>query len=163
MNASDTPARTFKLQPDTRGAVWDLLLYVPTVIALASVGAKLWFDGQTALAYLLSFMACFFALVGGNRVLKTRLLWLAAAPVELAVHPDRLEITQRDSNRIGLFKALKLYADIAGRSFGVAGLNAVGERQQLVLHRANFPGDEAFEAAKEAILKLEKRQGASTR
>jgi len=34
-------AKRFELRPDRKGAAWDLLLYVPTVVALGSMAAKL--------------------------------------------------------------------------------------------------------------------------
>jgi hypothetical protein len=145
----------FDLLPDHKGAVWDLLLYVPTVLALGSVGAKLWFGHDQSLAYLLSFLACFFTLVGGNRVLKTRLLLLPSAPVRLIVDADQVHVVSRQGSTVSLLKAHKLYDDLAGKSFGLAGLNAEGKRLSFVFHLANFADEAAFDKVRKAIGRLQ--------
>jgi len=59
--------KEFPVHPDKRGVWWDLLLYVPTVIALMLIGLKLWYSGKEGWGYLLEFLATFFAFVGANR------------------------------------------------------------------------------------------------
>ena len=144
----------FVLRRDARGALWDLLLYVPTVVALASVGAKLWFGGDHSLAYLLSFLASFFFIVGANRVLKTRLLLLPAAPVRVELTGEAVAITQRSGTRVDLVKDQRLYTDYAGRSFGISGLDGNGRRLQFVLHRGQFGDLAQYEAIQEALRRL---------
>lgn len=155
--AKTTQTTVFDLRPDTKGAIWDLVLYIPTVLALASVGAKLWFAQDQGPAYLLIFLACFFALVGGNRVLKTRLLILPTAPIRLVFGTDYVQVGLRHGATHDLLKGHKLYADMAGKSFGVGGLNAQGQRLSFVFHLANFANEQTFDDAKAAFKRLETR------
>ncbi len=148
-------AQRFDLRPDQKGAIWDLLLYVPTVAALASVGAKLWFGGDRGFAYLLSFLASFFFFVGANRILKTRLMLLPSAPRGVELDEDCLSIELRNGSRVDLVKGHKVYADMAGRSFGVAGLNRQGQRLQFVFHRGQFAQASAYTGLQEAIGRLQ--------
>jgi hypothetical protein len=147
-------ARQFALRPDTKGALWDLLLYVPTVLALASVAAKLWFGNEQSLAYLLAFLASFFAIAGANRIFRTRLMLLPAAPVRIDVGADAVCVMQRDGTAIDLVKDQKLYGDLAGRSFGLTGLNREGRRLQFVFHRGQFADDADFTRIREALGRL---------
>jgi hypothetical protein len=146
----------YALAPDRRGAVWDLLLYVPTVVALASFGAKLWFGGDRAPAYLLCFLASFFFLIGANRVLKTRLILLPSAPAAIELDGDCLTVVRRDAARVDLVKEQKVYADFAGRSFGVSGLDRGGRRLQFVFHRGQFAQEGAYGALQQALQRLQK-------
>ena len=149
-------ARQFALRPDAKGAFWDLLLYVPTVVALASVAAKLWFGGEQGLAYLLAFLASFFCIAGANRILKTRLMLLPAAPVriDVDVDADSVSVRQRDGLAIDLVKDQKVFGDLAGRSFGLTGLNRNGQRLQFVFHRGQFADDADFARIREALTRL---------
>ena len=146
----------FELRPDRKGATWDLLLYVPTVALLASMAAALWFSQSQSLAYLMAFLASFFLIVGANRVLKTRLMLLPAAPVGIVVDGDCISIRQRDGATTDLVKNPRVYADLAGRSFGLAGLNREGQRLQFVFHRGQFRDEAAFAAARESIGRLQR-------
>jgi len=146
----------FELRPDRKGAAWDLLLYVPTVIALASMGAKLWFGDDHALAYLLTFLASFFFFVGANRILKTRLMLLPSAPIRVDVNADAVSVVQRGGASADLVKEQRVYADYSGRSFGLSGLDRQGRRLQFVLHRGQFADDAAFAALQEALKRLGK-------
>ncbi|HYA66842.1 MAG TPA: hypothetical protein VEE84_09135 [Burkholderiaceae bacterium] len=150
--------KRFELRPDRKGAIWDLLLYVPTVVALASMGAKLWFGDDRALAYLLSFLASFFFFVGANRILKTRLMLLPSAPIRVDVGNDAVSIVQRGGASADLVKEQRVYADFSGRSFGISGLNRQGQRLQFVLHRGQFANDTAFAALQEAVKRLAKTE-----
>lgn len=149
--------RSYALAPDRTGAVWDLLLYVPTVIALASVGVKLWFGDDRPLAYVLSFLASFFLLVGANRILKTRLLIVPAAPVAVELDADVLTVVLRNARRIDLVKQARYYGDVSGRSFGVSGLDRDGKRLQFVFHRGQFSAQRDYDGLREAIQRLQKR------
>ena len=148
--------KRFELRADRRGAIWDLLLYVPTVVALASVGAKLWFGEDRALAYVLTFLASFFFIVGANRILKTRLMLLPSAPIRVDVDVDSVSIVQRGGASADLVKEQRVYGDFAGRSFGISGLDRQGRRLQFVLHRGQFANDAAFAALQEALKRLVK-------
>jgi hypothetical protein len=150
--------RRFDLQADRKGAVWDLLLYVPVVVVLALIGARLWFDGERAYAYLLSFLASFFFFVGANRIVKTRLMWLPSAPRGIEFGEDMLWVLLRSGTRVELVKEQKLYTDMAGRSFGVSGLDRGGRRLQFVFHRGQFAGSAPYEAAQEALRRLQGRR-----
>jgi len=149
-------AKRFELRPDRKGAAWDLLLYVPTVVALASMSAKLWFGDDHTLAYVLAFLASFFFFVGANRVLKTRLMLLPSAPVRVDVDSDAVSIVQRGGESADLVKDQRYYADFSGRSFGISGLNRQGQRLQFVLHRGQFADDSAYAAIQEALKRFSK-------
>jgi len=105
----------FDLVQDRKGIVWDLLLYIPTVVALASIAANFWYGGNHNLAYLLYFLACFFALAGFNRIFKTRLMMLPSAPILLR-SATKFEVytTQWRSDR--MVKNTRYYADYSGKS-----------------------------------------------
>jgi hypothetical protein len=149
-------AKRFELRPDHKGATWDLLLYVPTVVALGSLAAKLWFGDDHTLAYVLSFLASFFFFVGANRILKTRLMLLPTAPVRVELDGDSVSIVQRGGARADLVKEQRFYADFSGRSFGISGLNRQGQRLQFVLHRGQFADDATYTAIQEALKRLAK-------
>jgi len=148
--------KQFELRADRKGAIWDLLLYVPTVVALASMGAKLWFGEDRTLAYVLTFLASFFFFVGANRILKTRLMLLPSAPIRVDVDADSVSIVQRGGASADLVKDQRVYGDFAGRSFGISGLDRQGRRLQFVLHRGQFADDAAFAALQEALKRLGK-------
>jgi len=143
--------RQFKLFPDRKGALWDLLLYVPTVFALALWAAATWFNGDQMLAYLLAFLASFFFIVGANRVLKTRLMLLPVAPVRIDVGADTVTVMQRDGAAIDLVKDQRIFGDLAGRSFGLTGLDRSGKRLQFVFHKGQFGDEAVFRAVREAL------------
>ena len=152
--------RQFALRADLKGATWDLLLYVPTVVALASGAAMLWFGGDHSLAYVLSFLASFFFIVGANRILKTRLMVLPAAPVRLDVDAELVAVVLRSGTRADMVKDQRLYPDLAGRTFGISGLNRQGQRLQFVFHRGQFGDDKQYAAAQEAIRRLAPKKSA---
>jgi hypothetical protein len=151
--------RQFPLRADSRGAIWDLLLYVPTVVALAFWSATTWFAGDHSLAYLLAFLASFFFLVGANRVLKTRLMVLPAAPVRIDVDTGSVAVLQRNGTTVELVKDQRVFGDMAGRSFGLTGLNRTGKRLEYVFHRGQFIDDAAYTGIREALERLLVRGG----
>ena len=150
MGHTDT-AGQFALHRDDRGALWDLLLYVPTVTALAFWSATTWFTGDHTLAYVLAFLASFFFIAGANRVLKTRLMLLPAAPVRIDIAADTISVVQRNGVTVDLLKDQRLFGDLAGRSFGLTGLDRTGQRLQFVFHRGQFGGDDGFQAVRAAL------------
>lgn len=141
----------FSLVPDHKGMVWDLLLYVPTVFALVLLASKLWFGGDTNLAYLLSFLASFFFIAGANRILKTRLMLLPTAPTAIEVGKQTARLILRNGEQVNLVKELRFYSDFAGRSFGLAGLDGTGKRLQFVFHKGQFPGESGYKTVLEAL------------
>lgn len=144
-------ATRFSLVQDRKGMMWDLLLYVPTVVALLSMVAKFWYGGDVSLAYLFSFLACFFFIAGANRVLKTRLMLLPSAPIAIEVDKHITRIVLRKGDHVELVKDLRLYVDYSGRSFGLAGLDKSGQRLQFVFHKGQFPSAQDYEAIKDKL------------
>ena len=136
----------FDLVPDRKGMVWDLLLYVPTVIALASLAASFWYDNDHTTGYVFFFLTCFFFIVGFNRVFKTRLMLLPSAPVSLKVEEENLGLVQRNGIQINLVKNLRYYPDYSGKTFGISGLDGGGKQQQFVIHKGQFPTTEKFDS-----------------
>ena len=124
--------------------IWDLLLYVPTVIALISIAVNLWYGGNKSFAYLLSFLASFFFIVGLNRILTTRLMLLPTSPVALATTRQQLTVELRDGGRVDLAKEVRFYPDYAGKSFGLSGMDISGKRRQYVFHRGQFADEAVF-------------------
>lgn len=125
--------------------VWDCLLYVPTVIALFSIGLNLWFSPNQSWAYILFFMASFFLFIGGNRILSGRLMLLPAAPVSLEISKQQLGLELRNGERIDLVKNVRYYPDYAGKSFGISGMDGGGKKRQFVFYRGQFPGDGEYQ------------------
>lgn len=130
--------------PDRKGMAWDLALYVPTVFFLAMLAIKFWYANNSTLAYLLVFLSTFFALVGSNRILKTRLMLLPSAPTALEVTKDQVALFLRSGNRISLVKDLRYYPDYGGKSFGLSGVDLAGRRQQFVFHKAQFASPKVY-------------------
>ena len=127
--------------------MWDLLLYVPTVIALLSMVAKFWYGGDVSLAYLFSFLASFFFIAGANRILKTRLMLLPTAPIAIEIGEHVTRIIMRNGENVELVKDIRLYADYSGRSFGLAGLDKLDQRLQFVFHKGQFPSIKDYQAS----------------
>jgi hypothetical protein len=146
-----TNTAQFLLTEDRRGMLWDLLLYVPTVVALLSMAAKFWYGEDTNYAYLFAFLASFFAIAGVNRILKTRLMLLPTSPVAIEVGKNAATLTLRRGDRIELVGELRFYTDYAGKSFGLAGLNKSGQRLQYVFHRGQFADPRDYDAIKDAL------------
>jgi hypothetical protein len=142
---------SFQLVQDRKGMVWDLLLYIPTVAVLASIGAKLWYGGNQNLSYLLSFLASFFLIVGANRIFKTRLILLPSAPVCLEFDKQYICLTRRDGGKIDLVKNQRFYSDYSGRSFGISGLDGSGKRLQFVFHKGQFADAARYDKALETL------------
>ena len=130
---------------------WDLLLYIPTVVILASIGIKFWYSGSHYLAYLLSFLSSFFFIAGINRILKTRLMLLSSAPICLVLNKEFIRLILRDGEKIDLVKDQRLYSDYADRSFGISGLNGGGERLQFVFHKGQFLDASQYDKAVETL------------
>jgi hypothetical protein len=141
----------FELVQDRKGMVWDLLLYIPTVIALASIAASFWYGDDHNMGYLFFFLTCFFFIAGFNRVFKTRLMLLPSAPVCLKVGEQSLGLVQRNGAQVDLVKNLRYYSDYAGKSFGISGLDGAGKQLQFVFHSGQFATAEQYNSAQEIL------------
>jgi hypothetical protein len=131
--------------------LWDLLLYVPTVTALAVFAISTFYDDKVPVAYLLGFLACFFLIAGANRILTTRLMLLPAAPVALEASGRTVEVHLRNGTHVTLLSTVKIYRDTPPRSFGLSGLDGAGRRHQFIFHRGQFGSDEDFKSVIDAI------------
>lgn len=146
-----TEALQFDLLPDKKGMWWDLLLYIPTVVALASISVSLWYNGDHNASYLFFFLTCFFSIAGFNRVFNTRLMLLPSSPVRFAVGQKSLVLVRKSGNPVSLIKNLKYFPDYAGKSFGVSGMDGAGKQQQFVFHKGQFATAASFDSAREAL------------
>ncbi len=136
---------SYSLIQDQKGMMWDALLYIPTVIALFSIGMKLWFSPNQTWAYILFFMATFFLLIGANRILSSRLMLLPSSPVGLEVTRQQVTVVLRNGERVALVKDVRYYPDYAGKSFGLSGMDVSGKKRQFVFHRGQFADPAQFE------------------
>lgn len=139
--------KQFILVPDRKGVVWDLLLYVPTVIALASIATSFWFGEDHNLSYLFYFLTCFFLLAGVNRIFKTRLMMFPSSPISLTVADQRIGLEQKSGTQLNLIKDIRYYADYAGKSFGLSGMDGGGKQVQFVFLKGQFRSVEEFDKA----------------
>lgn len=132
-----------ELHPDKSGVWWDLALYVPTVGVLILWGLKFWYVGgdQLWIGYALMFLGFFFLMVGGGRVLR-RLLIHPLAPVSMDINRERVRLQLKGGKSAALMKDIRFYADQAGKSFGLTGVDASGEKRQFVFHRKQFSEDD---------------------
>ena len=142
----------FDLVADRKGLIWDLLLYIPTVVALASLAVSFWYGDDHNMGYLFFFLTCFFFIAGFNRVFKTRLMLLPSAPVSLKFAKENVSLVQKNGTQVSLVKNLRYYPDYSGKSFGISGLDGGGKQQQFVFHKGQFPAPELFDSL-QAFLK----------
>ncbi len=138
----------YELRQDRKGVTWDLLLYVPTVIALFSIAAKLWFGPNQSWSYLLVFLGTFFLLVGANRILKTRLLLVPTAPVALEVAKGQVNVRLRSGQTVHLVKDVRFFSEVGGKTFAITGMDLSGQKQQYVFHLGQFQDEAAYKGAK---------------
>ncbi len=144
-------AMRFELIKDRKGMVWDLLLYVPTVTALAGLAAYFWYSDQPNYAYLLLFLSTFFFLTGTTRILSTRLMAWPRAPVAIEIAKNMVALLLRNGKRVELLKDIRYYPEYSGRTFGLSGMDGAGKRLQFVFHRGQFPDDKAYQQAIKAL------------
>jgi len=144
---NSTEGMQFEFVKDRNGMIWDLLLYIPTVVALGSIAASFWYGDNQNMGYLFFFLTCFFFIAGFNRVLKTRLMLLPSAPVSLKIGEQSLGLLLRNGIRVDLVKNLRYYPDYSGKSFGISGLDGSGKQLQFVFHKGQFPDLDHFESA----------------
>ncbi len=128
-----------------RGVIWDAALYIPTVSILAFYGLTFWYSGKhLPWAYLLWFMACFFAVAGTTRILR-RLLVLAGAPMRLDVDRKRNVVVHlKGGQEVSLTRDVRYFKDYAGRSFGLSGMDRNGKKWQFVFHRGQFENESGY-------------------
>lgn len=150
-NAVSEKLNEVSLIRDRKGMVWDLLLYIPTVFALGTIGLSLYYGGNQPLGYLVSFLACFFTFVGVNRVLGSRLMFLPSSPVALDVRKKSVSLRLRNGERVELIKELRFFSDYAGKSFGLTGMDLTGKKRQYVFHRGQFTGEAIFKDLKSLL------------
>lgn len=134
----------YHLAPDKRGAMWDLCLYVPTVLALASIALKLWYGPNQSWAYLFLFLASFFFIAGANRILVSRLMLMSNSPRGIELGKKSANIVLKSGERIELVKELRFFPDMAGKSFGLTGMDTQGRKRQYVFHRGQFGRESEF-------------------
>jgi len=139
------PIEKEQLRADIRGVLWDSVLYVPTVSVLAFYGLTFWYGEQhMPWAYLLWFMACFFAIAGGKRIMG-RLLLLPGTPVAIGVDKKRkVSIFLKDGKTVALMRDVRYFKDYAGKSFGLSGVDANGKKWQFVFHKGQFGTESGF-------------------
>lgn len=141
----------FDLVPDRKGVIWDLLLYIPTVVALASIAASFWYSDEQNMGYLFFFLTCFFFIAGVNRIFKTRLMLFPTSATTLMVGEQSLILNQKNGVQLNLIKNLRYYPDYAGKSFGISGLDGTGKQLQFVFLKGQFASIEKFEAVRELL------------
>lgn len=141
----------FILVQDRRGMIWDLLLYVPTVLALFAIGFKLWYSPNQTWAYVLFFMSSFFLFAGANRILSGRLMLLPKSPCALSFSRDQLTLELKNGERVDLVKNLRFFPDYAGKSFGLSGMDLAGKQRQFVMHRGQFADVAAYQKLRDAL------------
>lgn len=131
--------------------LWDLGLYVPTVVALATIALSMWYGGSQSWAYLLFFLASFFLIAGANRIVSGRLMLLPSSPTALEVDKKSVKLGLRNGEKVELVKDLRFFADYAGKSIGLTGMDLNGKRRQYVFHKGQFPDEGQFSDLKSLL------------
>lgn len=136
---------SYDLLPDKRGAAWDVVMYVPVVVVLASMALQFWYGGTYKnFAYILIFAASFIFFIGANRVLVSRLIVLPGAPRSLELAKKSVAVVLKSGERVELVKELRYFPDYAVKSFGLTGVDLSGRKRQFVFHKGQFGGDAEF-------------------
>jgi len=138
----------FNLVEDRKGLIWDLVLYIPTIIALLVLASKYWFAGDENITYLLVFLTTFIFLIAFNRIFKTRLMMLPTSPISFSVSKKGVSIALKNGISVELVKDVRFFTDVAGKSFGLAGIDLEGVKKQFVFHKGQFVDDEQFDGSK---------------
>jgi len=138
----------YTLQQDKNGMVWDLVLYVPTIIALALVASKFWFSGDESFSYLLIFLTTFVFLIAFNRIAKTRMMLLPSSPIKLSVSKKGISLFLKSGDVVELVKDVRFFTDMTGKSFGLAGVDLTGSKKQFVFHKGQFASQTDFDGTK---------------
>ncbi len=143
----------FEFVQDKKGVKWDLLLYIPTLVALVSIAAQFWFNGEQNITYLLVFMTTMIFLIAFNRIAKTRLMILPSSAIALDVSHKSVRLELRNGEAIDMVKDVRFFSDTAGKSIGLSGLDGEGKKQQQVFHKGQFSSESSFSEAK-ALLRV---------
>jgi len=138
----------FSLVEDRRGMIWDLVLYVPTTVVLVLMALKYWYSGDENLTYLLMFLTTFIVLIAFNRIFKTRLMILPASPVSFSVSGKGVEVKLKSGSIVELVKDVRFFTDMAGKSFGLTGVDLEGAKKQFVFHKGQFESIQQFDDSK---------------
>lgn len=133
----------YEILADNKGMLWDLALYLPTVTALGTGAAMTWHSGNQSMTYLLSFLAFFFLYQGVHRI-ANRLRLLPGSPMALEVSKQRILVRQKNGDSIELVKDVRYFSDMAGKSFGLTGMDLQGRKRQFVFHKGQFQGEAEF-------------------
>lgn len=128
--------------------VWDLLLYVPTVLFLGIFALRLSYGPNSNWAYLLMFLASLFFIVGANRILKTRLMLLPSSPHAIEIDKDRITLGLKNGESVVLAKELRFFSEVGGKTFALTGMDLEGKKQQYVFHAGQFSSDAEYKSAK---------------
>jgi len=140
--------KRYSLVQDRKGMIWDLWLYVPTVVFLILISIKLWYGPYQDWTYILVFMATIFAFAGTNRILKTRLMILPGAPTAIEIDKQRVRFELRNGTQVDLVKGVRFFGDFVGKTFAVTGMDMSGKKQQYVFHRGQFADEGQFKDVK---------------
>lgn len=140
----------FELAPDRTGIIWDAMMYVPTVAGLAIGASIFWHGSNQGLTYLLFFLACFFFYQGLHRILG-RLMILPGSAVGLDIMKQQIVVKLRNGKQVELAKSVRYFADYAGKSFGLTGMDMAGAKRQYVFHKGQFADEAAFKRATTAL------------
>ena len=133
----------YELSQDQKGVTWDILMYIPTVSGLGIGAYVFWYQQNQGLAYLLFFLSCFFFYQGLHRILG-RMMLLPNSPVKLDISKQRVQMKLRNGETVELVKNLRYFADHAGKSFGLTGMDMTGVKRQYVFHKGQFASEEAY-------------------
>ena len=138
----------FSLVEDKNGMMWDLVLYVPTLIALILLASKYWYSGDENITYMLMFLTTFIFLIAFNRIFKTRLMLLPSSPTSFAVSKKGVAVSLKSGESVELVKDVRFFTDMAGKSFGLTGVDLEGAKKQFVFHKGQFEDDQQFDGSK---------------
>lgn len=143
----------YNLIQDKKGAIWDLILYVPTIGVLMLISSQLWYSGNQTFSYMLVFMTTIVFFIAFNRIAKTRLMFLPSAPIAFSVSKKGVNLTLKSGATIDLVKDLRFFADMAGKSIALVGVDLSGSKHQFVFHKGQFSDAADFDGSK-AQLKI---------
>jgi len=141
----------YNLTQDRKGMMWDLLLYIPTVVALLSMAAKFWYSNDDNTASLFVFLASFFFIVACNRILKTRLMLLPSAPIAIEIEKALVRLVLRNGKHVDLVKDMRFYSDYSGRTFGLSGVDKSDLHLQFVFHKGQFSSAQDYKSVQEKL------------
>lgn len=142
---------SFTLHPDTKGAIWDAVLYVPVVALLVLMALQFWYGKYQYVSYMLVFSASYISLIGVNRIFKSRLIMGLNAPKWLELSKKNVVVATNSGERIELVNELRYFPDNAGKSFGLVGLDMAGKKRQFVFHKGQFALESEFKDLKSRL------------